>query len=824
MIKTHFPEIHLSEDIKASEKRRKNATDKKIDHDFTTIVLDPEDNIFKTITGKFSDKKDCYEKLTKRGFVVRKSFETKIYDWILRNAKTTFDAYLMLSTAFSKWKGNNILDDYYVKMLNDIPDLNREHQKGNPNTKGDQTLPNKPQAIDEDIDIPQNTRKGYEYGMSRSDIRKLYRNPDLVDFNDTVDVRVLTPEEAMQITGKNTPENAYIAIMSDGDFKSAATNTMMKKSPVDTLKSVHTEPMVSGIESLEDPKIIMNLRDRLNNSDETNEGMWLISSVNGSIKPVLVTPTDIYTAYYNKIDNPDYVWGRHKSLNRNTQTKLDNDALDRISDNEYSNISNELSYWNYIKTNPKNIRYSNEDIAAAGNLKNFYDTGAYKNTKEYKEFIDKLIVAKEKLEKIYGMKWDNFDPENAEDRETIRRLKDEIVAKNREKRYDIARKGDALGAINNREVLGPKDRYNTLGDRHVAPGNPKHQGTDSSFISYIDQRQKLLDLIKKQPSPEYFKALQKMTDQTSVKKKQDDAPDVGGNRQQSKKNINDYVNAYNHRNESVQSESRMRKAIEEAFVNQGATQLHTLEHNPFETGKMFVGTVINEETHDTLNNDLFENSKIKPEVKEALLKVANVFEETLEMPIKPVDVYFTGSNANYNYNDKSDLDVHLVYDFTQLQDQALENFNDLIDDYLKAKKKAFNEEYEIKIKGKPVEVGTEDLNSPLVSTGVYSLANDIWIREPKRIEVNDEVDSPVFRKIVEIIEKTIASENTDKIKHLWDNLRDLRKDSLAKEGEFGKGNLIFKKLRNEGYLTRIKDAYNTFRSKDLSLESLEEME
>ena len=315
-----------------------------------------------------------------------------------------------------------------------------------------------------------------------------------------------------------------------------------------------------------------------------------------------------------------------------------------------------------------------------------------------------------------------------------------------------------------------------------------------------------------------------MTDQTNVKKKQNDAPDIGGNRQQSKKNINDYVNAYNHRNESVQTESRMRKVIEEAFVNQGATQLHTLEKNPFETGKMFVGTIINEETHDTLNNDLFENGKIKPEVKEALLKVANVFEETLEMPIKPVDVYFTGSNANYNYNDQSDLDVHLVYDFTQLQDQALENFNDLIDDYLKAKKKAFNEEYEIKIKGKPVEVGTEDLNSPLVSTGVYSLANDMWIREPKRIEVNDEVDSPVFRKIVEIIERTIASENTDKIKHLWDNLRDLRKDSLAKEGEFGKGNLIFKKLRNEGYLTRIKDAYNTFKSKDLSLESLEEME
>ena len=95
--------------------------------EYTGIVLDLEDRVFKTVSGSFHDKKDFYEKLTKRGFVVRKVFEKRVFDWIEKNAKTTLEAYLMFSTAFSKWKGNNLLDSYYVKLLNDIPQIGRAH-------------------------------------------------------------------------------------------------------------------------------------------------------------------------------------------------------------------------------------------------------------------------------------------------------------------------------------------------------------------------------------------------------------------------------------------------------------------------------------------------------------------------------------------------------------------------------------------------------------------------------------------------------------------------------------------------------------------------
>ena len=101
---------------------------------YTSIVLDKEDNAFKVVTGQFHDKRDAYEKLSARGMIVRKTFESKIWKWIENNAPNNLTAYLMFSTAFSKWKGNNILNDYYVKLLNDIPELNREKIKGDPNS------------------------------------------------------------------------------------------------------------------------------------------------------------------------------------------------------------------------------------------------------------------------------------------------------------------------------------------------------------------------------------------------------------------------------------------------------------------------------------------------------------------------------------------------------------------------------------------------------------------------------------------------------------------------------------------------------------------
>ena len=48
----------------------------------------------------------------------------------------------------------------------------------------------------------------------------------------------------------------------------------------------------------------------------------------------------------------------------------------------------------------------------------------------------------------------------------------------------------------------------------------------------------------------------------------------------------------------------------------------------------------------------------------------------------------------------------------------------------------------------------------------------------------------------------------------------MRKNSIAVDGEYGKGNQLFKDIRSAGLLDKLKSELNTAISKDLSLEGL----
>ena len=73
---------------------------------------------------------------------------------------------------------------------------------------------------------------------------------------------------------------------------------------------------------------------------------------------------------------------------------------------------------------------------------------------------------------------------------------------------------------------------------------------------------------------------------------------------------------------------------------------------------------------DTLNPKIWTNvdneeqSKMHPEVKEALLAIANEFIEFLNVDIFVSDVTMTGSLANYNWSKFSDVDLHLYVIYT----------------------------------------------------------------------------------------------------------------------------------------------------------------
>lgn len=210
------------------------------------------------------------------------------------------------------------------------------------------------------------------------------------------------------------------------------------------------------------------------------------------------------------------------------------------------------------------------------------------------------------------------------------------------------------------------------------------------------------------------------------------------------------------------------------------------------------------EFHDELNPKLWNSDNtLKPEVKEKLMDTAIIWADSIDMPWVVKDVRIDGSSANYNYRDDSDIDLHLVFDYDEIgMDKEFLKF------YLFSKMSNFNKAHNISIYGIPVECGFESLNDESKSSGVYSLLQNKWLKEPTIItqSVEDVSDTEDYEELKSFVEINISKpNNSKKVAKILNDLRELRKKSLELDGEFGKGNLLYKQLRSDGLLDAIKD-------------------
>lgn len=234
------------------------------------------------------------------------------------------------------------------------------------------------------------------------------------------------------------------------------------------------------------------------------------------------------------------------------------------------------------------------------------------------------------------------------------------------------------------------------------------------------------------------------------------------------------------------------------------------------------------EKHDELNPVLFIDNKLKPDIRDSALDVVEELKKMLEereVKLNVKDIIITGSNASYNYTKDSDIDLHVVADISDFEDP--EGLYPII---YQAIKSAFNTKYEIAFYGIPVEVYIESNDTPLVSNGIYSVLNDTWVKEPEKVEIPD-VDMPAIKKAVEPWEarynKLIADIESGKIQDeteidaFIDDLYAERAKGL-KIGEYSDENLLFKEIRNKGYLDKLKELRDQVVSQRLTLESLKE--
>lgn len=227
--------------------------------------------------------------------------------------------------------------------------------------------------------------------------------------------------------------------------------------------------------------------------------------------------------------------------------------------------------------------------------------------------------------------------------------------------------------------------------------------------------------------------------------------------------------------------------------------------------------------HDALNSTVWvDNDTINEIIQSELSEIADEFWKELDIDIKLLDIYFTGSLATYSYSKYSDFDIHLVVDFQESKDP------DIMKRYCDQFRFNWNKKHNILVKGFEVELYVQDVNEKHEANGLYSLMNSEWIRVPVKKEFEPDVDMIRLKAeslMMEIDELEVDFENDGNLEDLeeraavlWKKIATNRKAGLEKGGEFSMENLVFKFLRRNDYLEALSDLKTKLYDKKYSLE------
>ena len=210
------------------------------------------------------------------------------------------------------------------------------------------------------------------------------------------------------------------------------------------------------------------------------------------------------------------------------------------------------------------------------------------------------------------------------------------------------------------------------------------------------------------------------------------------------------------------------------------------------------------QTQSNLNPKLWNGHTLKQGLNNSFMKIVNHFYKFLEIDTPILDVILIGSNANYNWNKFSDIDLHVLINYRDIDDNL-----HLVKNYLHAKKSIWNLNYPLTYKGTNIELYAQDSNTDLhASVGIYSLMQQKWINRPASTQVS--IDNSLINQKTQPYEFEIDNLKLDdshlesKIKSILLRLRNLRAAGLEAVGEYSLENLAYKSLRNSGHLAKLK--------------------
>jgi hypothetical protein len=229
---------------------------------------------------------------------------------------------------------------------------------------------------------------------------------------------------------------------------------------------------------------------------------------------------------------------------------------------------------------------------------------------------------------------------------------------------------------------------------------------------------------------------------------------------------------------------------------------------------------------DTLNPKIWDNidddPKMKPLIKERLLEIAYEFIDFLGIDIVVTDIIMTGSLSNFNWSKFSDVDLHIVANYNQFSQSQIE----LYKEFFNLKKIIFNEKHDITIYGYDVELYVQDESETHFSSGVYSILFDEWMNKPEKEDVTIDLEklkdkSNQWMKIIDSVIENIKDEDIETAKEMISKyktkLKKYRTCGLENEGEYSYENLVFKVLRRNGYIEKLYNFGDEFLDKKLSI-------
>ena len=227
---------------------------------------------------------------------------------------------------------------------------------------------------------------------------------------------------------------------------------------------------------------------------------------------------------------------------------------------------------------------------------------------------------------------------------------------------------------------------------------------------------------------------------------------------------------------------------------------------------------------NTLNPKIWTDMEIDPEAQSQLKAIAEDILKNIEIPADIKDIVITGSTASYNWHKFSDIDLHILLDFKEID----ENF-ELVKRMLDQTRINWNKTHNIFIRGHEVELYFQDINEPHKAAGIWSILKEEWIADP--VKLNPDLDLRTAEKKAEAIVKSIdhavesfekgdnidAYEYATKIKK---KIANMRKSGLDKEGIYSPENLAFKMLRNANYLEKLSDIKITSYDRMMSIQEM----